>query len=164
MKVAIAVLVSLGSSSSALAEPSPDPYAAIVLAATGRSFSLGERRVANQAPPGAEIRLAYRPWCARWSVPDLTLGVIVFPEVVPTLGVGYRVHPFMSTPAARHLFARVGAVGLVSIEGFDLAVTGEVGAAVTKHRLIGWLGLGADRYLLHPRVAVQVRLGVGLTF
>lgn len=164
MKVAIALMAMLGSSSSAIAEPSPDPYAAIVLAATGQSFSLGARRVANQAAPGAELRLAYRPWCARWSVPDLALGVIVFPEVVPTLGLGYRVHPFMSTPAARHVFVRVGTFGLVSIDGFDLAVSGELGAAVTKHRLIGWFGVGVDRYLIQPRVAAQVRLGVGLTF
>jgi hypothetical protein len=75
-----------------------------------------------------------------------------------------RAHPFAGVAGARHLFVRGGVLGLVALDGFDLAVAGETGAAVTGGRLIGWASLGADRFLIGPRLVVLARLGVGVTF
>lgn len=145
--------------------PPPDPeLSLVVLAGFGRSFALGERRVANLAPPSSEVRLGLRRGCAPWAVFEVALGGVVFPELVPTVGLGLRLHPLGRVPVARHGFVRAGVTALGSIDGFDLAVAGEAGVAITRQRLIGWLGVGGDRYLVAPRLVVQVRVGVGVIF
>jgi hypothetical protein len=147
------------------AEPRPDPrYTAVALTAVGSSFTLGDRRAVNRAPPSAEVRLGLRPRRARWAVAEVGLGITVYPELVPHLGLGLRVHPLTDVAYARHLFVRLGGSGLVALDGFDLSVGGEAGIAVNRQRVIGWVGLGADRFVIHPRLLVQGRVGVGVTF
>jgi hypothetical protein len=168
MRAAAIVLATAATIGQARAEP-PDPrprpeLSAVVVAGFGRSYSLGDGRVANLAPPTAEVRLGLRRACAPWAVPEVALGLIAFPETVPALGLGLRVHPFTSVPFARHSFVRGGVAGLVALDGFDLAVVVESGVAVTHQRVVGWLGIGADRFLVDPRVVAQLRVGVGVTF
>ncbi len=147
------------------APPSGGPtLEVVVVTAIGQSFTLGPRRTANGAPPNAEVRVGWRPRRARWAVAELGLGATVFPELVPTLGLGLRLHPLVDRAYVRHLFARVGASALIVVDGFDLAVGGEAGVAIARQRVVGWIGLGADRFVIQPRLVVQGRVGVGVTF
>lgn len=141
-----------------------DRNGVVVLTAQGASFSLGQRRVVNAAPPMVELRGTRRLLSAPWLVPDASLGLLVFPEAVPFVGLGLRAHPLARVSIARHLFARVATQALAVVDGFDLALGGELGAAVERGRLIGHVGVSADRYLVGPRLLLLARLGVGVTF
>jgi hypothetical protein len=166
---AMVIVVASAGARAAAAEPEPaatpaSTRSAVVLATVGRSFPLGARRVANLAPPGAELRVGLRLRRAPWAVPEVGLGFIVFPELVPTVSVGLRAHPLAGRAYLRHLFARAGATALAVTDGFDVALGGEAGVAISRARVIGWAGLGAERFLVNARVAAQLRLGVGVTF
>jgi hypothetical protein len=167
--LAAAILLAVLTSPAVRAEPADsgpaasDRNGALVLTAQGASFSLGQRRVLNLAPPSAELRL-FRRSSLRWLVPEASLALVVFPEPVPVLGVAARVHPLAGVSYARHLYARGGVQVLAVVDGFDLAIGGEIGAALEHARLVGLVGLSADRTLVGPRLLVLGHLGVGVTF
>lgn len=170
MRALMAVVVVLGLARTARTEPAEsggaagDRYGLVFLTAQGVSFSLGRRRVINTAPPIAELRLARRVTRAPWLVPEVGLGLVVFPEAVPFVGLGLRAHPLHSVPVVRHLFARGGVQALTVVDGFDLALGAELGAAIERGRLVGLIATGADRALVGPRLMLLARLGVGFTF
>ena len=153
-----AALIGMGAAGQLGATPKTD---VVVLAGTGRSFALGDRRVANLAPPSSELRVGFhvRPRL----IVEGGLGLTAYPELVPSALVGLRVHPIV-TGAGRHLFLRGGATTVLAVSGFDLALTSELGGVMRWQRLLGWLSVGGDRWILGPRMSVLARIGVGAEY
>jgi hypothetical protein len=159
---ALAACVAL-TAAAAPASAEPPRRSVVVLAATGVSLTLGDHRVVNNAPPSGELRLGWRTRHRLRVTPEAVVAGFVYPELVGAVGVGVRLNPLPATAGLRHLFVR-GAVQVLAARGSDVAPGVETGAAVEGGRLIAWLGLGADRFLVHPRLVVQARLGVGVWF
>lgn len=155
--------MTLGSATRVRAEPHPPEHSVTVLSSTGMSFALGDRRAANLAPPSVELRLARAMgWPRRVSF-DVNLVGYAYPETVVAAGVGVRVHPLSNLPVGDIWYVRAATHALLA-RGSDLALSAESGLALEHARLLGWLGVGVDRFLLHPRAVVQVKVGFGVAF
>ncbi len=167
MKAAVAVATVLGVLGAGVtrthAEPDPPARSLVVLSSAGQSFALGGRRAANVAPPSIEARLAWTTsWPRRLTIDGSLIGY-AYPETVVAAGVGARVHPLADVRAARAWYVRAATQTLLA-RGTDVAISAESGAALEHARLIAWLGAGVDRFLVHPRAVVQIKVGFGVTF
>jgi len=119
----------------------------------------------NFGAPVAELRWGYR--LSPRLEPDAGAALIAFPEAVPELRVGIRVHPFggSALPVAGGLFVRPGLHALLAGgEGFEWGIGGEVGYLAEGRRLIGYAAVASTRVFRHPRVHLEARLGVGFRF
>ena len=143
-----------------------EQHSVVAIASVGKSLST-ERRVDNLAPPWVELRYAYEPTSQPLVRLTAGLAVIVFPEHIPELRIGARVHPLQPVtraPVARDLFVAASLQTLLSIDGFDVAPHLEVGVCAEASRLVGFAAIGVSRYLRGPRLVTEARIGVGFTF
>jgi hypothetical protein len=142
------------------------PFSLLLLGSTGLSTTI-EPRVVNLGAPNVELRLSYRFRNQPWIELDAGLALIAYPEIVPELRLGARFFPigaFTQIPVLRDFYLRAGAHALLSGPGFDYAPNAEMGFAFSARRLIVLVAMSETYYVRNPRLATEVRLGVGFRF